>query len=189
MPNEKTLILASQSWQRKKILEKLGLKFKVLPAHIDEHHSGLKKPHAIVKSIAKRKADAVSQKHPKSLVIAADTIVILSNGKLSLKPKNIMEAKQIIKTYQGKHCDVYTGLAIKHPEKKTPDLIYEKSSIHFKSFSDEAIDKYLKGTSWKGSSGALTLEEVGEWVKHVKGDYSNILGLPIHSLKFLLKKS
>jgi len=188
MPSKATLILASQSWQRQKILKKIGLKFDILPAHIDEHHSGFKKPHAIVKSIAKRKAEAVLKKHPKATIIAADTIVILSNGRISLKPKNKAEAKTIIKTYQSSHCHVYTGLAIKHPHEKKVRMAYEKSSIHFNDFSDQDIDEYLKVGSWKGSSGALTIEEVEGWVKKIEGDYSNILGLPIPTLKKLIRR-
>ena len=62
--NRQGIILASQSPQRKKILKKLGIGFKSIPAHIDEHHSGFKIPYAIVKAIALRKAETIAKKHP-----------------------------------------------------------------------------------------------------------------------------
>ena len=105
--NKQGIILASQSPQRKKILKKLGIKFKAIPAYIDEHHSGFKKPHAIVKAIALRKAEAIAKKHSDSWVLGCDTIVILSNGKIAVKPKNREDAKRTIKLYKKSHCDVF----------------------------------------------------------------------------------
>lgn len=182
-------ILASQSFQRKKILEKMGLSFEVTPAHIDEHHSGFTRPHAIVKSIAFRKAEALSQKYPDCWIIAADTIVILPNGKIALKPKNKQDAKRVIQSYRNNHCEVYSGLALLNRKEGVHLKGYEKSTIWFNDFSDQRIDDYLRVGEWRRSSGSLTIEEVGDWVKRIEGDYANILGLPVNLLKTFLEAS
>lgn len=182
--NDKVIILASQSPQRKKILKKLGFNFKVVPAHIDEHHSGLKQPHAIAKAIALRKAEWVSEKHPDKWVLGCDTIVILSNGKISVKPKNRKDAKQTIKLYKNSHCDVYSGLALvqKSSGKKLVD--YEKTRLEFFDFSNKQIEEYLDSGEWRDRSGSMTIEgRGGEWIKKVDGCYWNVVGLPVNLLK------
>ena len=182
------LILASQSFQRKKILHEMGLNFEVLPAHIDEHHAGFVRPHSIVQSIALRKAQAIAEKHSDRWIIAADTIVILANGEIALKPESEEEAIEVIKNYRNSFCHVYSGLVVLNEARKACLKGYEKSTIKFGNFSDEQIENYLKIGKWQSSSGSLTIEEVGSWIKKIEGDYSNILGLPVFLLKEFLEK-
>lgn len=157
--------------------------FKCIPAHIDEHHAGYTVPHKIVQSIALRKAQAVAKEHPRALVIGCDTIVVLSDGTISLKPKDKAAAKRTIQMYQNSYCRVYSGLAIVSIQNGVEWVGYEKARIQFNSFSDKEIEAYLEVGNWKQSSGSLTLEEVMPWVKKIEGDYFNILGLPIYLLK------
>jgi len=182
------IILASASPQRKKILEKMGIKFRVIPAHIDEHHSGFTKPHSIAKSIAKRKAEAISKKHPNDWVIGCDTIVYLSNGQISVKPKDRADARRILKNYQGSHCDVYSGLALINKESGDSLVDFERTRIHFKDFSDQSLEEYLDTGDWKGRSGAMTIEGKGHWTTKMEGEYWNVVGLPVDLLKKYLKK-
>jgi len=168
-------------------MDELGFKFEIKPAHIDEHHSGYKRPYKIVQSIALRKAKAIAKNNPNKWIIAADTIVVL-NQCILLKPKNIQEAKKVISAYSQSFCDVYTGLAlVKNNEIELVE--YEKSRIFFFSIDEQAIDTYLKTGKWRQSSGSLTIEEVKPWVKRIEGSYSNILGLPKKTLQKMLKKT
>jgi len=183
------LILASQSPQRKKILKKLGISFKAIPAHIDEHHSGFVRPHAIAKAIALRKAEAISKKHPNDRVLGCDTIVILSNGRIAVKPKNRTDAKRTINLYRNSHCDVYSGLALVHKSSGKKLVGYEKTRLYFSDFSNDQIEKYLNSGEWRNRSGSMTIEgRGGKWIRKVEGCYWNVVGLPVNLLKeFLLK--
>lgn len=183
-------ILASASPQRVRILKDLGLSFEAIPSSIDEHHNGLSRPYAIVKSIALRKALAIGTLHPKSWVIGCDTIVVLKNGKISLKPKNLEDARRTLKSYRNAHCDVYSGLALVNASKKKQLIEYEKTRLFFGNFTDAQIDDYLKTGEWKGSSGAMTIEgKAGKWIIRRGGEYWNVVGLPINTLKKLFKKA
>lgn len=183
------LILASQSPQRKMILKKLGINFKAIPAHIDEHHSGYSKPHAIVKSIALRKAEVISKKHPDSWVIGCDTIVTLFNGKISVKPKNRADAKKTIRLYRNSHCDVYSGLALINKSLNKKFVDYEKTRLVFSDFTDRQIEEYLDSGEWKDRSGSMTIEgRGGRWIDKVDGCYWNVVGLPIDLLKNFLSE-
>jgi len=183
------LILASQSPQRKKILKKMGLKFKAIPAHIDEHHSGFTKPHAIAKSIAMRKAKAIAGKNPKQWVIGCDTIVVLSNGEIAVKPKDRKDAKRILKTYRDSYCDVYSGLALLNIKRGESYNSYERTRIVFHKFSEKQLENYLDTEDWKGRSGAMTIEGKGDWTRRMEGEYWNVVGLPVDLLKKMLKKA
>jgi len=181
------IILASSSPQRRKILEELGVKFSVIPARVNEHHAGFQRPHAVVKSIAKRKAEAVAKKHPNDWVIGCDTIVLLKGGLISVKPKDRNDAREILKSYQNSHCDVYSGLALIHRNSGRNYVGFERTRIFFRDFSDQSLEEYLDTGDWKGRSGAMTIEGKGHWTRKMEGEYWNVVGLPVDLLKKHLK--
>ncbi len=183
------LILASQSPQRKKILEKMELKFKVIPAHIDEHHSGFKKPHAVAKSIALRKAMKVSGKNPKDWVIGCDTIVVLSDGRIAGKPEDRNDAEKTLKSYRNSYCNVYSGLSLVNSSLNKIYNGYERTKIIFEDISDTQIEAFLDTGEWRGRSGSITIEGKDSWVRTIRGEYWNIVGMPIDLLKSMLKKA
>lgn len=183
------MILASASPQRKKILEQMGLKFSIIPAHIDEHHSGFSRPHAIVKSIARRKAEAIAGKNPDVWVIGCDTIVVLSNGTIAVKPRDRADAGRILKSYQNSHCDVYSGLALIQKKSEQSFIGFERTRIFFRDFSDRSLEEYLDTDEWKGRSGAMTIEGKGHWTRKIEGEYWNVVGLPVSLLKRFLKRA
>jgi len=180
----KKLILASGSPQRKRILKDLGVDFKVIAPNIDEHHSGLKRPHAISKRIALRKAMAIAKKHKEAWVIACDTIVVLPNGRIAGKPKNRAEAKKTLMTYSDAYCDVYSGIALVNLKLNKKFVQYEKTRLHFHNFTENEADNYLDLNHWQGSSGSMTIEGPGgKLIKKRVGEYWNVVGLPVEILK------
>ncbi|MDH5596990.1 MAG: Maf family protein [Candidatus Peregrinibacteria bacterium] len=183
------LILASQSPQRKKILKEMGLSFDVVPADIDEHHDGLKSPHAIAQSIALRKAQAVGASRSDSWIIGCDTIVVLADGRIALKPKDRQDAKRTLMSYKDSYCNVYSGLSLINPTKGISHSGYERTKIVFHDFSHKMVEEYLDSGEWKGRSGAMTIEGKGDWVRYMEGGYWNVVGLPVDLLKNMLKKA
>src|SRR3989338_5098158 len=181
------VFLASGSPQRKRILTMLGLPFRAIPSNVPET-TNLKNPSAIAKHLAFKKADAVAAKFPNAWVLGVDTLVVLPNGKISGKPKSKADAKRILKTYSGKWCDVISGMALVNRSLKKKLVQAERARLYFRNFTEKDIDAYLASTSrWKNSSGAMTIEGVdGQWVKRLVGDYWNVVGLPIVTLKKML---
>lgn len=183
------LILASQSPQRKRILKMMGIRFKAFPSRIDETNGGFSRPHAIAKHIALKKAEAVAPRFPKNWVLGCDTFVILSNGKLALKPKHRADAKKTIQTYRASYCDVYSGIALVNHSLNKKFVQFDKTRLVFGKFTDAAIEKYLDTGEWKGRSGSLTIEgKGGKWIKKIKGDYWNVVGLPVGLLEKMMER-
>jgi len=177
------LILASGSPQRKEILQRMQIPFRAVTSEIDEHHDGLSRPHAIVKNIALRKANAVGKLEPSEWVMGSDTIVVLSNGEIALKPKNRADAKRTLQLYSDSHCDVYSGLALVNHNLKITKVGFEKTRIRFRNISMAEIEAYLETGDWEGRSGSMTIEGVGErWMIKMEGDYWNVVGLPVNLL-------
>ena len=174
------LILASSSPQRKQILREMGIRFKAIPADIDEHHDGLVRPHAIVKSLALRKAERISGDHPKAWVLGCDTLIVLSNGEIALKPKKRADAKRTLLLYRNSHCDVVSGLALVNRAKGVSKVGYERTRLWFGKFTEADVERYLDTNEWKGCSGSMTIEGgAGEWIVRRKGGYWNVVGLPV----------
>ena len=187
---KETLILASGSPQRKAILKELGIAFKAIPADIDEHHDGLTKPHAIVKSLAYRKADEIAKTHPNEWILGSDTLVILSDGRIAEKPKDRADAKRTIETYRDSYCDVYSGLALVNRKLKKNLIGFERTRLIFSDFTDAQIEEYLDSGEWKNRSGSMTIEgRGGKWINKVEGDYWNVVGLPVNLLKTFILQS
>lgn len=183
------LILASQSSQRKEILKDMGIAFKAIPANIDEHHSGFKRPHAIAKSIALRKAQKIAKLHPSKWVLGCDTFVVLSNGEIAGKPKNRKEAERVVRLYQGKYADVYSGLALINLQLRIQLVDFDRTRLEFRNFNVKEIKEYLDSKEWKGRSGSMTIEgKGGKWVTKIRGDYWNVVGLPVDLMKEFLNK-
>jgi septum formation protein len=167
----------------------MGIHFKAVPSNIDEHAEGLKRPHAIAKRIALRKAEKVAQKYPNDWVLGCDTFVICSNKVLATKPKNRADARKTIKLYQNSYCDVYSGLALVHKDLNKKFVQFEKTRLKFRNFTDEEIEQYLCSGEWKNRSGAMTIEgRGGKWVKKIEGDFLNVVGLPVELLKKFLNE-
>src|SRR3989344_5947705 len=105
-----TIILASRSEWRKKILEKMGLKFSVIPSLYEEDMSLRLSPPELAKTLALGKAREVAAHH-KGIVIGADNFVVFQ-GKVIGKPKDEHEARIILRMLSGKTHEVYTGMAL-----------------------------------------------------------------------------
>ena len=167
----------------------MGIRFKAVPSHIDEHSDGLTRPHAIAKSIALRKAEVIAKKYPNKWVLGCDTFVILSNGEFSVKPKNRDDARKTINLYRNSYCDVYSGLALVNLSLEKQLVGFEKTRLIFRNFTDKEREEYLDSGEWKNRSGSMTIEgRGGKWIKKVKGDFWNVVGLPVELLKEFLQK-
>ncbi len=183
------LILASSSPQRKRIMEDLKLKFEIIPSGVEEDYGDLKDPQEIAMFLAHLKAKDVAQKHKEDWVIGCDTIVVLDNGHISMKPKNRDKAKWTLQQYKNSYADVYSGLALMNIAEDKEYVEIERTRLFFHDFTDEDIENYLDLNHWQGSSGSMTIEgEGGKLIKDREGEYENVVGLPVQLLRDLLHR-
>ena len=190
-----SIILASKSAVRKKILEENGISCIVEPANVDEDlvkESLLSKgesPQIISKNLAELKANKISNKKNGELVLGADSIIDY-NGNIISKPSNREEALAILKKLNGqKHC-LISSVCIS----KNGSMLWnytDKAVLTMKQMTDEELKSYLSKIkdSKLYAYNIYQIEGEGRSLfSKIEGDKNTIMGLPIKQIKEYLKQ-
>ena len=191
----KSIILASKSEVRKKILDENNINCTVEPSNLDEDE--VKKslinqgatPELISKNLAELKANKVSQKRMGEIVLGADSVIDL-NGKLISKPTNRTEAMNILTSLNGKSHFLISSVCISLNGRMIWNYT-EKAELKMKSFSKDEFEIYLSKISDKNLYSYNVYQIEGEGKKlfsEIKGNVDTIMGLPINSIKKYLDK-
>ena len=190
----KSIILASKSEVRKKILDENNIKCDVEPSNLDEDE--VKKslinqgatPELVSKNLAELKANRVSQKRNGEIVLGADSVIDL-NGKLISKPTNRTEAMRILTSLNGKSHFLISSVCISLDGKMIWNYT-EKAEMKMKSFTQKELQEYLSKISDKNLYSYNVYQIEGEGKKlfsEIKGDVDTIMGLPIKSIRQYLE--
>lgn len=172
------IVLASASPRRSEILKNLGLEFEVKVSGTKEIMPEGLSPEVTVMSLAKQKGSGIVG----DIVISADTIVVL-DGHIMGKPQNENDAYKMLKSLSGRTHSVYTGVCI------NGECDFEKSDVVFDDLSDEEILAYIKTGEPMDKAGAYGAQGKGGcFVKEIRGDFFNVMGLPVHKLYTMLTK-
>jgi septum formation protein len=171
------LVLASGSPRRKELLRNVKLSFDVSVSNIDESIDETLTPEEKAMTIALKKAKAILEQFPDSYILAADTAVVFQNQFLG-KPKNEQESINVLKTLSNQTHEVVTGVAILF--KDTQKTFFERTEVTFWDLTDEEIQTYVASGEPKDKAGSYGIQGLGSaLVKHIKGDYFTVVGLPV----------
>lgn len=171
------IILASKSPQRRVLLEALGVHFEVQAPEVDEEQNG--EPRDLVVRNAIRKAEAVASDHPDALVIAGDTEVVI-RGEVLGQPDDEAEARAHLERLSGSEHHVLGGLALLALGDKGPRTGVDVSTVAFRELHGPLLEAYLASGEWRGRAGSYAIQGLGSaLVDIVRGDVSNVIGLPI----------
>ncbi len=178
-------ILASQSPRRRELLSLITDSFEVIPSNIEEIlPSGIERVKG-PEFLAKIKAEDIAKEYPNDIVIGADTSVFLGDTVLG-KPKSREAAFNMLKLLSGNTHAVITGCAIIKDDKI--DSFSVASEVEFFTLSDAEINAYLDTDEPYDKAGSYGIQAKGGlFVKEIRGDYFNIVGLPIGELNRHLK--
>ncbi len=173
----KRIILASQSPRRRELMTKCNLPFDCVAADVDEHFDlsdGLEK--AII-NVACKKAEAVFNKYPDSIVIGADTIVTINN-KILGKPRDERDAFEMLQLLSGKTHRVLTGVCILSNDKQ--ECFCETSCVEFYPLTEAQVTDYIATGEPMDKAGAYGIQGQGALiVKGIIGDFYSIMGFPV----------
>ncbi|MBD5105550.1 MAG: septum formation protein Maf [Lachnospiraceae bacterium] len=208
---KKHIILASNSPRRRELLQQAGFPFTVIPSKINEVITKAE-PEEIVQELSGQKAEDVFQSlkdevKEKSIVLGADTVVACENLKESPgmaaqekesiglqimgKPKDQEEAFDMLKKLQGKSHFVYTGVTLVWQEKGKieRESFAVGTKVVFYPMTDEEIWAYIETKEPMDKAGAYGIQGKGAvYIKEIRGDYNNVVGLPLGELYQKLKK-
>lgn len=186
LSKNKIIILASESPRRAELLRQIGLKFEIRPSAVDEGKEPKESLENYVKRVALSKAEKAAVGEKNAVIIAADTIVILSKKRLG-KPESPESAIAMLNKLSGKCHKVMTGLAVIDTQtgKKRTKIVATK--VWFKRLTAEEIADYARSGEPLDKAGGYGIQgKAAVFVKKIEGDYFNVVGLPLNTLYEIL---
>ena len=195
--NKHSLILGSQSPRRKELLSWLNLPYEILTADLDEI-SNESDPSAIALDLASQKARAVYEKvdsltNPLAnpFIISSDTIVVL-DGKIFGKPKDTIEAREILLELSNRTHEVITGVSFLFKDLNTQKirehLFYDSTEVTFNEITADLMDNYISTGDSLDKAGAYGIQGPSlTFISKVNGSYSNVVGFPLDKVVSELK--
>jgi septum formation protein len=179
--NTYPLVLASSSPRRRRLLEQMGLPFRVVASHIAEDQA-LANPSTTVQSLAERKAEVVHRQLSSQWVLGADTVVVLGKTVLG-KPRDDQDAQAMLLRLSGKSHRVITGFCILNPSGQKAHGEAVVTQVHVKRLSEREIRAYIATGEPLGKAGGYAIQGLGAFmVKGISGSYTNVVGLPVCAL-------
>lgn len=178
-----SLILASASPRRRELLERIGLRFEICPADVEEDNNPVQGPAEMVAANAVLKASALSPLHPNALVCGSDTTVALENEVLN-KPATLVEARGMLRRLSGRSHTVHTAVALHWAAGDLREVFVEKSEVRFKPFGDRVIGRYFQEVNPLDKAGAYGIQQARDMIiESVEGSVENVMGLPVQALE------
>lgn len=180
---QRKLLLASGSPRRRELLDSLGIKVEHTQLHdVDESYPADLSPMKVPEYLSRLKSQAYrSELADDEVLVTADTVVVL-DGKVLGKPVDEVEAKAMLRSLSGRVHQVVTGVTLATSSRSV--TFSEVTDVEFDTLSDSEIDYYVANFKPLDKAGAYGIQEwigyVG--VKGIRGDYYNVMGLPVNSL-------
>lgn len=184
------LILASQSPRRAHLLRQINLPFEQIPVEIDESPLSGELPQPYVLRLAEQKAaqgwKQNGQHHKHTLVLGADTVVVADNHILG-KPVDQQDSARMLRLLSGNEHQVLTAIAVTNGH--TMQSILVPTVVKFCVLSQAQMDWYWQTGEPTDKAGSYAIQGLGgQFVTHIRGSYSAVVGLPLYETHQLLSK-
>ena len=185
MSNDASLILASGSPRRRELLSLMGIEFSACPVDVDEHLTG--HPRQVVAALADRKATAAHDLHPGKTVLGADTLVYC-RGEVLGKPKDEADALRMLRLLSDHMNTVYTGVCVIDGATGEKQVKVDTAEVCFQYIDDDSALRYVQSGEPMDKAGAYGVQGMGGmFVKSINGSPSNVIGLPMHLVRDMLR--
>jgi septum formation protein len=147
------------------------------------------KPLALVRWAAAEKARAVAVRFPSALVVGADTEVVLLGAALG-KPRDREDARQMLRQLSGRTHLVYTALHVINVPFDREVSGFSRTRVTMRDLSPGQIDSYVESGEAQDKAGAYAIQAGGgSLVSSIQGPFDNVVGMPTHLLRRLLRQN
>src|SRR3977135_936672 len=183
------IILASGSPRRAEILKTVNWPFEVVSPDIDETRYANEDALTYVQRLALAKAEAVAQRVTGSLIVAADTTVVIGEQILE-KPSDQNDARRMLRQLSGQWHQVITGVALIDTAASESHVACETTEVKFATMSPDEIEWYVSSGEPMDKAGAYAIQGLGaRFVEGIRGDFFNVMGLPVRLLYEMVQES
>jgi septum formation protein len=174
------LLLCSASPRRREFLERLGVRFSVASAHIDEERKPDEPALAYVLRMAREKAEACARTG--QVTLAADTIVVVGDEVLG-KPRDRSDAERMLRLIAGIEHRVISAVCVR------PQLRAVETAVKFAPLTDAQVRWLAASGDGDDKAGAYAVQGLaGAFVERIDGSFTNVVGLPlVETLEMLAK--
>lgn len=181
------LILASSSPRRHVLLRHLVDTFTIESIPVEEVAPRSLSVGDAVEVIARKKALAVSAKHPDAWVLAADTVVVLGNDLVN-KAYDEATVRRQLTALMGTTHQVWTGLALAW-RGQAIDHRQAVTAVQFDRLPIAVLDAYVASEAWQGKAGGYGIQDklLAPFLRVMSGPWSNVVGLPLAKTADLLR--
>ena len=174
------IILASGSLRRIELLKREGIAFLTHPTDVDEtlNHQG--KAEELAMYLALKKAFSIEKEYSKGeIILGADTFVVFEN-KVYGKPVSKDDCFNMVSALSGKTHSVITGVALVEAGTKNRKVFFEETEVTFKEIPKIELLSYIETEEpWDKAGGYAIQGTASKYIKTLKGDYDNVMGLPV----------
>ena len=129
--------------------------------------------------LAREKARAIFARHPRRIVLGADTIVVIG-GKIKAlgKPRNRRDARRMLRLLSGRTHQVSTAVCLAGPGFE--DARAETTRVTMRKLSEQQIRDYVASGEPMDKAGAYAIQGLASrFVSRIEGCYFNVVGLPV----------
>jgi septum formation protein len=188
------LVLGSQSPRRKELLGRLGVRFEVQPADIDEAPLVAESPPAYLERIALAKMAAVCARvAPGSRVLVADTLVVAPDGSILGKPTDDDHARRMLLLLAGASHDVSTRFALAEASPARALVLLHAQTVTtrvtFRAVPTKEITDYVATGEGRDKAGGYAIQGLAAaFVERIDGSFTNVVGLPLSELSVALRR-
>jgi len=198
MTSSSFIYLASQSPRRRQLLDQLGVMYQLLLPDQDENVEdleavrGAELPRAYVVRVVQAKLEAARRRLvrrglPRAPILCADTTVALGRCIMG-KPAGPQQATAMLAALSGRTHRVLTAVAVGRGSRTLLEL--NESRVRFGRLSRQSIRSYVEQGEPHGKAGAYAIQSgAAQWIEHIEGSYSGIMGLPLFETARLLRQA
>jgi septum formation protein len=186
----RTLVLASTSPYRLKLLRQLDLHFQVAAPLFQERLDQTVSPELLVRHQALHKAKSLAERYPDALIIGADQVFVDARHRILGKPGSSEQAIAQLLDMQGKTHTFYTGVAVLDSASGSHFATCETFNVTLRPLTEEQIRRYVERENPVDCAGSFKIEGLGiALMDRMDGrDYTTLIGLPLIRLTEILKQ-
>ena len=186
----RSVVLASTSPYRRKLLQQLEIPFVSASPIFQEKIDQEVAPELLVKHLAFHKAESLRKHFPDALIIGADQVFVDSRKRVLGKPGTFEQAVEQLRAMIGRTHTFYTGLAVydsRTDEAQTDVVTY---SVAVRNLSEAQIRSYVSRENPLDCAGSFKIEGLGiSLMERMEGeDYTSLIGLPLIKLTQFLSR-